>query len=56
MDYLEIARTALYAAGRRLTKLIFEEVTKDRDEGWALEVVYMDFCKVFDKVHHDRLM
>lgn len=51
MDYLEIARTALYAAGRRLTNLIFE-VTKDRDEGWALEVVYMDFCKVY----HDRLM
>ena len=34
-----------------LTKLIevFEEVTKMIDEGRAVDVVYMDFSKAFDK-------
>jgi len=34
----------------------FEEVTKYMDEGRAVDVVYMDFSKVFDKVPHGRLM
>ena len=34
----------------------FEEVTKMIDEGRAVDVVYMDFSKAFDKVPHGRLM
>ena len=41
-----------------LTNLIefFEEVTKMIDEGRAVDVVYMDFSKAFDKVPHGRLV
>ncbi|PLS49478.1 hypothetical protein CYV29_15670, partial [Carnobacterium maltaromaticum] len=41
-----------------LTNLIefFEEVTKLIDEGRAVDVIYMDFSKAFDKVPHGRLM
>ena len=41
-----------------LTNLIefFEEVTKMIDEGKAVDVVYMDFSKAFDKVLHGRLV
>eukprot|EP00061_Rhincodon_typus_P008249 g30695.t1 len=37
-----------------LTNLIefFEEVTKMIDDSRAVDVVYMDFSKAFDKVHH----
>jgi len=34
----------------------FEEVTKVIDEGRAVDVVYMDFSEVFDKVPHGRLV
>jgi len=39
-----------------LTNLIrfFKEVTKIIDEGRAVDVVYMDFSKAFDKVPHGR--
>ena len=41
-----------------LTNLIefFEGVTKKEDEGSAVDVVYMDFGKAFDKVSHGRLL
>ena len=41
-----------------LTNLIkfFEEVTKMIDEGRAVDVVYMEFSKPFDKVPHGRLV
>eukprot|EP00061_Rhincodon_typus_P002486 g17699.t1 len=41
-----------------LTYLIefFEEVTKMIAEGKAVDVVYMDFSKAFDKVPHGRLV
>ena len=41
-----------------LTNLIelFEGVTKKVDEGTAVDVVYMDFSKAFDKVPHGRLL
>ena len=41
-----------------LTNLIefFEEVTKCVDEGRAVDVIYKDFSKAFDKVPHGRLM
>ena len=41
-----------------LTNLIefFEGVTKKVDEGSAVDVVYMDFSKAFDKVPHGRLL
>ncbi|MBB6707133.1 reverse transcriptase family protein [Proteus mirabilis] len=34
----------------------FEEVTKRIDEGRAVDVIYMDFSKAFDKVPHGRLV
>ena len=39
-----------------LTNLIefFEEVTKKIDEAKAVDVVYMDFSKAFDKIPHGR--
>ncbi|PJG60108.1 RNA-directed DNA polymerase, partial [Aeromonas cavernicola] len=41
-----------------MTNLIefFEEVTRNVDEGKAVDVVYMDFSKAFDKVPHGRLV
>ena len=41
-----------------LTKLLesFEEVTREIDEGKAVDVVYMDFSKAFDKFPHGRLV
>jgi len=41
-----------------LTSLIefFEDVTKHIEEGRAVDVVYMDFSKAFDKVPHGRLI
>ena len=42
----------------RLTNLVpfFEEVTRRVDEGNAVDGVYMNFSKVFDKVSHGRLV
>ena len=34
----------------------FENVTKHIDGGRAVDVVYMDFSKAFDKVPHTRLI
>jgi len=41
-----------------LTNLLefFEEVTRKVDEGKAVDVVYLDFSKAFDKVPHGRLV
>ena len=35
---------------------LFEEVTKMIDEGRAVDVVYVDFSKAFDKVPHGKLV
>jgi len=35
---------------------LFKEVTKMIDEGKAMDVVYMDFSKAFDKFPHGRLV
>ena len=48
-----------FVSGRScLTNLIefFEHVTKCVDDGSAVDVVYMDFSKAFDKVPHGRLI
>ena len=34
----------------------FEGVTKKVDEGSAVDIIYMDFSKAFDKVPHGRLL
>ena len=34
----------------------FKEVTKMIDEGRAVDVLYMDFSKAFDKAPHGRLV
>lgn len=41
-----------------LTNLIefFEQVTNDLDQGHAVDLVYLDFSKAFDKVAHCRLI
>ena len=41
-----------------LTNLLvfMENIAKDLDEGLAVDVVYLDFQKAFDKVPHDRLV
>ena len=41
-----------------LTNLLcfFEEITKWVDEGSAVDVIYLDFQKAFDKVPHQRLI
>eukprot|EP00061_Rhincodon_typus_P005808 g25770.t1 len=40
-----------------LTNLIeFFEVKKKIDEGRAVDVIYMDYSKAFDKTHHGRLV
>ena len=41
-----------------LTNLLefFEEVTKELDEGNDVDLIYLDFCKAFDKVPHCRLI
>ena len=36
--------------------LFLEDVTKTIDEGKALDVIYLDFSKAFDKVPHKRLL
>eukprot|EP00061_Rhincodon_typus_P018758 g48066.t1 len=37
-----------------LDVILFENVTKHIDKGRAMDVVYMDFSKAFDKVPHGR--
>jgi len=41
-----------------LTNLLhsFEEWTKALDEGYGVDVIYLDFCKAFDSVPHRRLL
>ena len=36
--------------------VFFEEITKWVDEGSAVDVIYLDFQKAFDKVPHQRLI
>ena len=36
--------------------MFFEEITKWVDEGSPVDVIYLDFQKVFDKVPHQRLI
>ena len=48
-----------FTSGRScLTNLLefFENVTHELDEGNAVDLVYLDFCKAFDKVPHCRLV
>ena len=34
----------------------FDKITQWTDEGNCVDVLYLDFCKAFDKVDHERLM
>ena len=48
-----------FTSGRScLTNLLefFESVTKELDDGNNVDLVYLDFCKAFDKVPHLRLI
>ena len=48
-----------FTSGRScLTNLLdfFEAVTKYLDEGSDVDLIYLDFCKAFDKVPHKRLL
>ena len=36
--------------------MFFEEITKWVDDGSPVDVIYLDFQKVFDKVPHQRLI
>ena len=48
-----------FTSGRScLTNLLdfFESVTRELDEGNDVDLVYLDFCKAFDKVPHVRLI
>ena len=48
-----------FTSGRScLTNLLefFEKVTQELDDGKAVDLVYLDFCKAFDKVPHCRLV
>jgi len=48
-----------FTSGRScLTNLLdfFESVTKELDKGNEVDLVYLDFCKAFDKVPHCRLI
>ena len=33
-----------------------EDLTKIIDEGGFIDVMYLEFCKAFDKVPHQRLL
>jgi hypothetical protein len=33
-----------------------DTVTKATDEGKAVDIIYLDFAKAFDKVPHQRLL
>ena len=48
-----------FCSGRScLTNLLefFEKVTYELDKGNAVDLIYLDFCKAFDKVPHGRLI
>ena len=34
----------------------FEKITKWIDVGSSVDIIYFDFQKAFDKVHHQRLL
>ncbi len=33
-----------------------EDISEEIDNGDAVDVIYLDFCKAFDKVPHNRLL
>ena len=35
---------------------VLEEITKWIDQGWPVDINYLDFQKAFDKVPHQRLL
>ena len=39
-----------------LTNLLLEEITAQVDNSHPVDIIYMDFAKVFDKVPHRRLL
>ena len=48
-----------FIAGRSCTTQLLEfleDVTMALDQGDDLDVIYLDFCKAFDKVPHKRLL
>ncbi|MEW8547929.1 MAG: reverse transcriptase family protein, partial [Candidatus Thiodiazotropha sp.] len=48
-----------FVAGRScITQLLetMEEITELIDNGYDVDVIYLDFCKAFDKVPHKRLL
>eukprot|EP00061_Rhincodon_typus_P003942 g21354.t1 len=46
----------LFKKGRKENPVNYRpELTKKIDEGRAVDIIYLDFSKAYDKVPHDRL-
>ena len=59
INYIIIESQHGFTKGRScLTNLLtfLEEVTKVIDQGIPVDVIYLDFSKMFDKVPHQRLL
>ena len=48
-----------FVSGRSCTTQLLElmeELTEALDSNEDVDIIYLDFCKAFDRVHHERLL